>query len=151
MIYKHPLAVGLGSELTNPARTIHQLNFRGTARTELSLEEFLQQMPVKPGWHPLIQELCLKLWSLGWDGKVDQVKEKFGGLRFYVDSTDMHGVASDAAWSLIQQTEFQSLSVCELCGTSPAAINRTRYWLKTFCTECDLCDQQQNPQSYRGQ
>ena len=131
--------------MTNPARTIHQLNFRGDARTELSLEEFLKQMPVKSGWHPLIQELCVKLWSLGWDGQVDQVKEKFGGLRFYV------ATGSEPIWQLIQPMESQSYDVCELCGTSPATINRNRYWLKTFCTECDLCDQQQNPQIYRGQ
>ena len=87
----------------------------------------------------------MKLWSLGWDGKVDQVKEKFGGLRFYI------ATGSEPIWQLIQQMESQSYDVCELCGTSPAAINRTRYWLKTFCTECDLCDQQQNPQSYRSQ
>ena len=39
---------------------------------------------VQVGWYPLIKNLIDELITLGWDKKVTQVKEKFGGLRFYI-------------------------------------------------------------------
>jgi hypothetical protein len=39
------------------------------------------------GWHPLIERLVNDLVKLGWDGRVRQVKEKFGELRFYIEQT----------------------------------------------------------------
>ena len=40
---------------------------------------------VEPGWFPLIKDLITDLIELGWNKEVCQVKEKFGGLRFYIN------------------------------------------------------------------
>ncbi len=40
---------------------------------------------VNNGWFELIKELIEDLITLGWDKQTCQVKEKFGGLRFYIN------------------------------------------------------------------
>jgi hypothetical protein len=35
------------------------------------------------GWVPIVDRLVTDLEAMGWRGRVDQVKENFGGLRFY--------------------------------------------------------------------
>lgn len=60
---------------------------------------------------------------------VTQVKEKFGGLRFYVDNLygDMCELI-DAAEALSQQT-------CDVCG-APANRQYINDWLLTICDTC---------------
>lgn len=111
---------------------------------EIPLADFLTGS-VGSGWHPLITDLCLKLWSLGWDGRVAQCKEKFGGLRFYLASgSDI----TDQMWELVTAAERASLSVCETCGTSPANLRKDRWWLKTLCDKCDTKSRNEHPDQY---
>jgi len=64
------------------------------------------------GWFDLIWKLCEDLEPLvGPDFEVIQVKEKFGGLRFYVDN------ATAQANDRISQAENDSYEICEECGT----------------------------------
>lgn len=54
-----------------------------------------------------------------------QVKEKFGGLRFYMD----HGTQKMRA--LVNQAELDSNTTCEECGAQGVA--RRSGWIKTLC------------------
>jgi hypothetical protein len=56
---------------------------------------------------------------------VAQIKEKFGGLRFYV-----HGGSQDL-WHRIDAAEQASYHICEKCG-APGVL-RSGGWLKTLC------------------
>jgi len=58
-----------------------------------------------------------------------QVKEKFGGLRFYVEK------ASDQQYAVISFVESLSYKVCEKCG-SMKDIGRTQGWITTLCKNC---------------
>jgi len=58
-----------------------------------------------------------------------QVKEKFGGLRFYVDSAD------DEVFGMIALTESLSLRVCESCG-STRDVSSSGRWIRTLCNKC---------------
>lgn len=42
-----------------------------------------QHIDVEPGWHPLIIEIDRKLSNVDPNYKVQQVKQKFGTLRYY--------------------------------------------------------------------
>lgn len=78
---------------------------------------------VLPGWRPIVKhlvELC-KIYDI----PIDQVKEKFGGLRFY---TGKPHYLVDAA---ITQAEKACDNICEICG-EPGHIAGKR-WLKCFC------------------
>ena len=56
-----------------------------------------------------------------------QVKEKFGGLRFYIDGGD------DWVYGAISMAESMSYRTCEVCG----APGKTRggAWIRTTCDE----------------
>lgn len=85
------------------------------------------QMCVGLGWSRIISDLWDDLVALGWDQTVLQVKEKFGGLRFYI------GLGNDQIWDRIDEAERLSYKTCEECG-KPGVL-RASGWLKTHCDE----------------
>ena len=93
------------------------------------------------GWYGLIDSLCSALedWmdpkqcspSISPPVHAAQVKEKFGGLRFYFD-----GGNSDAA-SMIDAAERMSYHICEGCGTTDEVETKSdRGWVSTLCRKC---------------
>ena len=87
------------------------------------VEDVLDEIGV--GWHPLVAKLIENLFEAGWDGYLHQVKEKFGGLRFYTG--DVNKEQND----LIKQAEKDSWITCEVCG-EPGKL-RGGGWLRTLC------------------
>lgn len=77
------------------------------------------------GWYPLIKDLISDLIELGWDKQTCQVKEKFGGLRFYINagSSEIH--------ERISKAERDSYEICEVCGG--AGELRRNGWYSTLC------------------
>ena len=61
--------------------------------------------------------------------KAAQIKEKFGGLRFY-----MEGGENDVIDNAILEAEKLSYITCEKCG-KPGIPRRDR-WIKTLCNDC---------------
>ena len=59
-----------------------------------------------------------------------QVKEKFGGLRFYLDSS-----ATEKLHDAIRLAEDESYKTCELCGEPGEP--RREGWIKTLCDKHD--------------
>jgi len=90
---------------------------------------------VGDGWYELLESLSEVLTRREVDVEVHQVKEKFGGLRFYHG-----GVESDEerdaymAMGAIRHAEEMSFHVCEDCGA--AAELRQQGWFRTLCDEC---------------
>lgn len=78
------------------------------------------------GWLPMVIELDKQLAELHPDYKIDQIKEKFGGLRYYVS-----GVNSEAGQKLISDAESKSYEICDKCG-EPGELRRGM-WLRTLC------------------
>jgi len=81
------------------------------------------------GWHPLVRDLETELNKLDPDFELQQVKEKFGGLRYYAQTRTDFGTAFHHA---IGVAEEKSLHVCEVCG-EPGETKATYHWLKTLC------------------
>jgi hypothetical protein len=78
------------------------------------------------GWYPLIQELIQDLIVLGWNKQICQVKEKFGGLRFYINE------GSDEIYDRITKAERDSYDTCEKCGTV-GELRKDIGWMLTLC------------------
>jgi hypothetical protein len=87
------------------------------------------------GWWPIIASLCASIQHhIDWKNQqsqpvpqvtVTQIKEKFGGLRFYYDGGDEYVsglVTMAAAWAS---------HACEECGSQ--GVLRHGGWLKTLC------------------
>jgi hypothetical protein len=83
---------------------------------------------VGAGWNMIVQELIAELFDLGWDSKLHQIKEKFGGLRFYI------GVGSDAIHDAIQAAEDWSYRTCEVTG-EPGELRDDLGWMRVLCDE----------------
>ncbi len=88
------------------------------------------------GWFLLIYELSAKVTEYaektGFDAKVSQVKEKCGGLRFYLKLED------EIITSLVEEAEERSFTICEKCG-EPGLTQRNKLnWLATLCQKCQI-------------
>lgn len=83
------------------------------------------------GWYPLIRTLCVQIEhhvkSVNTFVRVMQIKEKFGGLRFYIDGGD------ECIRGMIQMACAMSLHICEDCG-NPGRM-RSDNWYRTLCDE----------------
>lgn len=86
---------------------------------------------VGTGWFDILNSACQLIQShLDWKPDVpqvvaEQVKEKFGGLRFYVQGGDEY------TQGVIAMAEMMSGKVCEECG-APGASGGSG-WISTLC------------------
>jgi hypothetical protein len=81
------------------------------------------------GWFDLIDQLSADLAPLG--VVATQVKEKYGGLRFYYHCPSE---TDDKADELVEAAEEKSYTICELCG-EPGECN-TGPWYRVRCHDC---------------
>ena len=82
---------------------------------------------VDEGWLELIKEMIDELLAAGWDRRLAQSKEKFGGLRFYI------GSSNDELHTIVAKYESKSYQVCEKCGKEGQL--RKGGWMRTLCEE----------------
>ena len=82
---------------------------------------------VGEGWLHLIKDMIEELIVLGWDKRLQQSKEKFGGLRFYIETYP------EGAQDIISKYEKLSYETCEKCGEAGSL--RKGSWLETLCDE----------------
>jgi hypothetical protein len=90
---------------------------------------------VGEGWWPIIESLCVNIQHyLNWKNTksqvvpqvvVEQIKEKFGGLRFYYDGGDEH------ISGMVRMAEAWADKSCETCGAPGTSGGKG--WIKTLC------------------
>ena len=91
------------------------------------------------GWWPIIESLCANIQShTDWWNKnretrpvveqvvVEQIKEKFGGLRFYYSGGD------DKIQGMVRMAEAWADHSCEECGAPGTAGGKG--WIRTLCS-----------------
>jgi hypothetical protein len=90
---------------------------------------------VGAGWYPILEKLCANIQHhIDWKEKqgnpvpqvvVEQIKEKFGGLRFYYQGGDeqIHG--------MVRMAESWADIACEDCGG--IGTRRSGGWIRTLC------------------
>ncbi len=94
------------------------------------------------GWYPLIRELSQNITSTlsatnGCGVHATQIKEKFGGLRFYVlIDASIDNEIKEKIRSLINKAESESVTICENCGEPGKTINPPSGWVLTLCEAC---------------
>ena len=97
------------------------------------------------GWYPILETLCTNIQShIDWQVKqgtdcpqvvVEQIKEKFGGLRFYYQGGD------DEISGMVRIAEAFTDSLCEECGTPGK--RRNGGWIRTLCDQHEVERQEQ--------
>ena len=87
------------------------------------------------GWNELIQPLFDWIENYNKEHEddpivIEQVKEKFGGLRFYVS------YEPDELSRMIRKAEEDSYGICEVCGSKIDVGHTSSGWIKTICRKC---------------
>ncbi len=89
------------------------------------------------GWVPILDNLMGTLDVLqrkeGFTITVAQIKEKFGGLRFYIGAVPTEHY--ETVYTFIDEAEQLAYVTCEDCGEP----GKTRQggWIRTLCDECE--------------
>lgn len=65
-----------------------------------------------------------------WQVEAVQVKEKYGGLRFYISGGD------DIIHGMIDLAEKMSYQICEKCGSRENVKQTKGGWISTLCSKC---------------
>ena len=88
---------------------------------------------VGDGWIPLLEKLSedidRELKKNPCEFQVTQVKQKFGGLRYYYSG------GNEAIAKLVDKAERDSYKICERCG-SRYGVKATKGWITMLCKEC---------------
>lgn len=103
-----------------------------------SIKERLGKYPyldIGEGWYPLVIQLDAKLAEIDPDYTLAQVKEKFGGLRYYVDTVNASDDDLERFRELVREAEAASYTICDVCGLPGKANNSG--WVRTRCGEHD--------------
>ncbi len=97
------------------------------------------------GWYKILDMLCYQL-QFNTDHnnypqvEATQVKEKYGGLRFYYTAIPQ----KDDKWveghygaidGIVSFAEYLSEETCEICGTMEN-VSQTKGWITTLCENC---------------
>lgn len=91
-----------------------------------------KSIAVGAGWSELVKECHKRLSSFDPHYKVLQIKEKFGGLRYYFSPSVP--VYTNIMHDRIIELEKKSFTICEVCGSS-GRLRKTKQtnWNKTLC------------------
>ena len=93
------------------------------------------------GWYDLTDNLCSQIQSyIDENDNVKQItasqfKEKFGGLRAYVDASDPEDAVDDMIYQFTRTAEKVSETTCESCGKAGKIITKN-HWLRCACSIC---------------
>lgn len=86
---------------------------------------------VSDGWLQMIHDCIAELIAAGWDKQTTQIKEKFGGLRFYINC------GNEEVHDIIWKYEDLSYKTCEVCGETGELRKDCGWhgslWYKTMC------------------
>lgn len=82
------------------------------------------------GWADLVDELDRTLAEAKPNYELGQVKEKFGGLRFYTNEVGDDWFR-EVGYGLIRDAEAKSFEICDECG-EPGKL-REGGWVRTLC------------------
>lgn len=93
---------------------------------------------VGDGWRKILEELTEQIAVLDINHiiRVEQIKEKFGGLRYYISfSTKPDREFKDKVYEKIKDAENRSFETCEVCGNK-GCLRYNNHWYKTLCDYC---------------
>jgi hypothetical protein len=81
------------------------------------------------GWHDLIDDTLEKVFAIHPETEIQQIKQKWGRLCIYAKT-------SEEAKEIINNAEWDSMKICEVCGTQELVGRTTGAWYKALCVDC---------------
>jgi hypothetical protein len=132
-VWKEPNTFG---KLYNNVLAILHKHFKFTRKINYISQPnpYNYHFAVGDGWYKLIKSLIIKIkkedTKKNYITQVTQIKEKWGGLRFYTNGT------SSKNWDYIHFAESKSHTICESCGAQSNVGILNTGWLTTKCIKC---------------
>lgn len=94
------------------------------------------------GWKEIIRNTDKKLKYIDPDYTIAQIKEKFGGLRYYFDTSfeSYDDVRREIMDDVVRAAEYEASYTCELCGASKPSdkveVRLHKYFYFGYCETC---------------
>ncbi len=90
--------------------------------------DWSRRIDCEPGWHAIIAAIDVELSKIDPDYTIQQIKEKFGGLRYYFNTKTEHWrVMND----VVARYEQVAWSTCEISG-EPGVLMVKQGWYRTL-------------------
>ena len=90
-----------------------------------------RRVPIEKGWYKILEKLVRRIKEIDEkhdkQSKILQIKEKFGGLRVYLEAWNLDTIQA------VREAEDESYKVCEKCGEEGHRFNDG--WILTLCEE----------------
>lgn len=92
------------------------------------------------GWYEIVTELTEELYNASKEFvegsvKVSYIKEKFGGLRYYIDY-DLPDEQVFELEQIVRKWEKFSYKICIICGTEEGVKPVKKHWESPICYKC---------------
>lgn len=87
-----------------------------------------RRIDCEPGWHSIISAIDIELSMIDPDYTVQQIKEKFGGLRYYFNTKTEHWHVMN---EIVAQYEQVAWRTCEISG-QPGVLMVKLGWYRTL-------------------
>lgn len=94
--------------------------------TDLFSEAFDVSLP--EGWYEITREACDAIVRVDPTARVAQLKEKFGGVRMYMNKS------AHTTHTVIQELEIRSVRTCQKCGAEGKRTQK-KWLVATLCEE----------------
>ncbi len=94
------------------------------------------------GWKKIIRNTDEKLKYIDPEYTIAQIKEKFGGLRYYYDNSfeSYDDIRREIMDDIVRAAEHEASRTCELCGANKPSdkveIRVHKYWCFGYCQPC---------------
>lgn len=94
---------------------------------------------IREGWYDLVLELDDEISKIYPLYTIEQIKEKFGGLRYYIGILPdiLPQEQHDEIYRLIHEAEEKSFEICDVCGKTGKTLKIGQYLIATRCEQHD--------------
>lgn len=96
-------------------------------------KEYIAEGHTEPGWLHIIEKLDDDLSEIDPTYTLLQIKQKFGGLRYYCLYKPSF---AEEMYKLVQKAERQCWKTCENCGVTDGVTTNKQGCVRTYCEEC---------------
>jgi hypothetical protein len=112
---------------------MNELQLQIEALKKKIVPRYVKSIDIDEGWYQIVVDCDKELTEIDPYYQIFQIKEKFGGLRYYMSpSGDITPEQIDAMWAITGKYEALSVTICEATGKPGVLMRSPTGWFKTL-------------------